>query len=291
MDMRGMLLATISILILSACRSEDVSNTKQMDVDPLLIYVGAASKPPTEEIVAAFTAETGIQVEAIYGGSGYVLSQLKLSGKGDIYFPGSSDYMEIAKREGLVDPLTELQVVYLVNAINVQRGNPKKITSLQDLCRPGLKIAIANPEGVCVGAYAIEIIENHLSASEQKAFRKNLVNYTESCDKTAAVVALGSVDAVIGWSVFEHWNPKRIESIAIPADQLIRIGYIPIAVTSMSKQPDKAKQFLQYINGPKGKSIFQKYQYFITSEEAKLAIGKELPVGGEYEVPQDWMNQ
>ena len=291
MGMRGMLLTVLSICVMCACRSGEGNDAERLNVDPLLIYVGAASKPPTEEIVAAFTKETGIQVEAIYGGSGYVLSQLKLSGKGDVYFPGSSDYMEVAKREGLVDSTTEQQVVYLVNAINVQRGNPKGIRSLQDLCRPGLKIAIANPEGVCVGAYAIEIIETHLNETERTLLRNNIVNYTESCDKTAAVIALGSVDAVIGWSVFEHWNPKRIESIAIPADQLIRIGYIPIAVTAVSKQPDKAKQFLQFVNGQKGKSIFRKYQYFITSEEAQSAIGAILPVGGEYEVPRQWMNQ
>ena len=84
---------------------------------------------------------------------------MKLTKKGDIYFPGSSDFMELAKRDGIVFPETESKVVYLVPAINVQKGNPKDIKTLKDLTRHGIRIAIANPESVCVGIYAVEIIE------------------------------------------------------------------------------------------------------------------------------------
>jgi molybdate transport system substrate-binding protein len=80
----------------------------------------------------------------------------------------------------------------------VQTGNPKNISTLADLAKPGLKLAIANPESVCVGLYAVEIIEKDMSAAEKTAFRANLLNYTDSCDKTATAIALKQVDAVIG---------------------------------------------------------------------------------------------
>ncbi|MBW6483658.1 MAG: molybdate ABC transporter substrate-binding protein [Vicingaceae bacterium] len=256
----------------------------------LLIYVGAASKPPTEEIVEQFQQETGVKVDVIFGGSGYVLSQMKLSGKGDIYFPGSSDYMEIAKRENLVYPETEQQVVYLVNAINVQKGNPKNIQSLKDLCKPGIKVAIANPEGVCVGAYAVEILEKNLSENEIKQFKKNLSNYTESCDKTASAIALSTVDAVIGWRVFHYWNPEMIVTIPLKSDEIIRIGYIPIAISTLTQDKELAQYFINYVTGEKGKAIFKKYSYFTTPAEAETYIGTSKPVGGEYEVPNGWTN-
>jgi molybdate transport system substrate-binding protein len=255
----------------------------------LLIYVGAASKPPTEEIVAQFENETGIKTEVIFGGSGYIMSQMKLSGKGDIYFPGSSDYMEIAKRENLVYPETEQQVVYLVSAINVQKGNPKNIQSLKDLCNSKLKIAIANPEGVCVGAYAVEIIEQNFSEADKKQFRKNITNYTESCDKTAAAIALKSVDAVIGWSVFEHWNPEMIESIPLKENEIVRIGYIPIAIATYTQNKELAQQFIDYVMSEKGKTVFKKYHYFTQPHEAEAYIGTSKPVGGEYSVPSGWI--
>jgi molybdate transport system substrate-binding protein len=257
----------------------------------LLLYVGAASKPPVEEIVANFIRETGIPTEVVFGGSGYILSQMKLAGRGDIYFPGSSDFMEIAKREQLIYPETEQSVVYLVNAINVARGNPKKIRGMRDLCRPGIRLAIAQPESVCVGTYAVELIEKNLSADERRQLRSNIVSYTESCDKTATVVALQAVDAVIGWEVFAHWNPKQIESIPLPAEEIVRIGYIPIAISTLSQQKQAAQQFIDYVMSPKGKAIFKRYRYFATPTEAAAFIGAEKPVGGEYILPAHWKAQ
>ena len=79
----------------------------QSSPDRLLIFAGAASKPATEEAVKIFQEKTGIPVDVIFGGSGFVLSQMKLTRKGDLYFPGSSDFMEIAKKDGFVFPETE----------------------------------------------------------------------------------------------------------------------------------------------------------------------------------------
>src|SRR5512135_2979348 len=89
----------------------------QSSPNRILVYAGAASKPATEELVKGFKEKTGIAVDVIFGGSGFVLSQMKLSKKGDLYFPGSSDFMELAKKEGLVFPESEKIVVYLVSAI------------------------------------------------------------------------------------------------------------------------------------------------------------------------------
>lgn len=41
----------------------------------LMVFAGAASKPPTEEVAKAFEAKTGVKVDISFGGSGTVLSQ------------------------------------------------------------------------------------------------------------------------------------------------------------------------------------------------------------------------
>lgn len=254
----------------------------------LLVFAGAASQPPMELATKAFEKKTGVKVDTVFGGSGYVLSQMKLSKKGDLYFPGSSDFMEIAKRDGVVYPETERKVVYLVNAINVQKGNPKNIQTLQDLTKPGIRVAIANPEGVCVGLYAVEILEKSFSPSQKKAFRDNLVNYTESCEKTATAISLKTVDAVIGWSVFQYWDPEKIETIRLKQSETLRIGYIPIAVSKFTGNRELAQQFIDYLQSEEGKAIFQKFRYFMTPAEAVAYIGADRPVGGEYVLPKEW---
>ena len=254
----------------------------------LMLFVGAASKPPTEEAVKLFEKRTGVKVDVNFGGSGYMLSQMILAKKGDIYFPGSSDYMEKAKREGLVFPETEKRVVYLVPAINVQKGNPKNIRELKDLLRPDIKVAIANPENVCVGAYAVEIIEKNLTPREKKKFRKNIVNYTESCDKIMTAVSLNAVDAVLGWSVFEHWDPDTVQTIPLKSNEVARVGYIPLAVSTLTKNRELAQRFIDFILSEETLSIFRKYKYFTSPEEAFTWIGQK-PVGGEYQLPEEWI--
>ncbi len=269
---------------------KDDTSSQDKEQKSLLVYAGSASKPPTEDAAKLFEQKTGVKVELIFGGSGTVLSQMKLNKQGDLYFPGSSDFMEIAKQQQLVYPDTESKIVYLVNAINVQKGNPKNIQSLKDLLNPGIKVAIANPETVCVGLYATEIIDNVLSPEEKEAFKKNLLNYTESCDKTATAISLKTVDAVIGWRVFQYWDPNKIETIPLPKDQIQRIGYIPIAISTFTQKRELAQKFIDFLNSQEGKDIYKKYNYFTTPEEAADYIGEDKPIGGEYKLHEDWIS-
>lgn len=255
----------------------------------LLIFAGSASKPPLDEAAKLFEKRKGVKVNIIYGGSGFVLSQMKLTRRGDLYFPGSSDYMQKAIRDGVVYKDSKKIIVYLVPSINVQKGNPKHIKSLKDLTKPGIRVAIANPNGVCVGAYAVEIIERNFSKKEKEAFRKNLVNYTGSCSKTASAISLKQVDAVIGWRVFHYWDPDRIQNIPLKPNQIVRVGYIPIAISKFTKNKKLAKEFIDFLTSKEGRAIFAKYSYFATANEAFSWIGEKKRVGGEYIVPKEWI--
>jgi molybdate transport system substrate-binding protein len=251
----------------------------------LVLFVGSASQPPSEVAIAHFEALTGAQVEAQFGGSGEMLSRMKLAGQGGIYFPGSSDYMEMAKREGLVDPESEVIVAYLVPAINVPRGNPKNITSLEDLARPGIRVGIARPDSVCVGLYAVEVLEH---AGLAGAVRPNIVTHAESCAKTAQLVALGQADAVLGWEVFEHWNPAKITTVYLPPEQVPRIGYLPAAMGMNTADQELAQAFLDFLVSDEGQAFYRDAHYLVTVEEARQLTRTDAPVGGEWRLPAGW---
>lgn len=263
-------------------------NDAQSSSGRLLIFAGAASKPATEEAVRIFQERFGRRVDVNFGGSGFVLSQMKLGKRGDLYFPGSSDFMEMAKREGLVFSESEKILVYLIPAINVQKGNPKRIYSLKDLTKDGLRVAIANPEMVCVGTYAVEVVEKNLISVEKEKFKKNLVTYTESCEKTANIISLKAVDAVLGWRVFQYWDPERIETIFLNPEEVPRIGYIPIAISKFTQDKALAQTFIDFLLSPAGKAIFQKYHYLMDLKEARHFTKPDTPVGGEYILPNEW---
>jgi len=270
----------------SDTQSETTNKERPFSGRKLELFVGAASKPATEDAVAAFERETGAALEVQFGGSGKMLSQMKLAERGDIYFPGSSDYMELAKNQGLVDGATEQRVVYLVPAINVQRGNPKSIKSLDDLGKPGMRVGIARPDTVCVGLYAVELLEVTKTAEKIKP---NIVTHADSCEKAAQLVSLHSVDAVIGWEVFEHWDSDHIETIYLPREQVTRIGYIPAAVGAKAREPDLAKAFIAFVMSPEGQAIYKKWGYLTSADEARAKHAlPTTPVGGQWTLPDVW---
>lgn len=289
---KSLVLAVLSLLLTGCAGQRSGGPAPAEDrARTLKIFVGAASKPPTEEVIGLFERKTGIRVEAQYGGSGALLSQMRLAGKGDIFFPASSDYMEKAKRGGDVFPESERHVVYLVPAITVRRGNPKGIKSLRDLAGPGLRVAIANPETAVIGAYAVEIVEKALTPAEGEAVRRNVVNYAENAEKLANTVSLGAVDAAINWSVVAHWDPERLETVPLKRSEVVRVSYMPIAVTRHARDRDPAQRFVDFVTSAEGRAIYKKHHYFLTPAEAFAYIGEEKPVGGDYVVPPEWFGR
>jgi molybdate transport system substrate-binding protein len=248
-------------------------------------FVGSATKPVVEEVALIFEKMTGAKVLLHFGGSGKMLSEMKLARRGDLYLPGSSDYMELAKREQLVDPETERRIAYLVPVISVPAGNPKNIRSLEDLARPGLKVGIARPDSVCIGLYAVEVLERSGLASQ---VRPNIVTHAESGEKTAQLVALGTVDAVIGWDVFHFWQPQKIDTVFLAPEQIARIGYIPVAVSTFSAERDLAQRFIDLLVGAEGQAVFAKWHYHASAEAARRLTRADAPVGGEWALPEGW---
>jgi molybdate transport system substrate-binding protein len=272
------------VLILAVALCWVLSPANPAGAAELELFAGSASKPAVEELVALFEAETGHSIKLFLGSSGNLLSQMKIARRGDIYLPGSSDYMERARRDGLIVAETERVVAYLIPAINVPKGNPKGIAGLKDLARKDVRAAIANPRHVCVGLYAVEVLENAGLGAE---VAPNLIGYTDSCAKTANMVALGAADAVMGWRVFESWNPDRIETVLIAPDQLPRIGYIPIALTTLSANAGPANHFIELACSERGRKIFEKWGY-ITREEDARRYAPEAKIGGDYVLPEGW---
>jgi len=250
----------------------------------LTIFCGSANKPAMEEIGAQFEKEKQIKVHMIFGGSGTLLSQIELSKKGEIYLPGSPDYIIIAERKGLVIEKSDHIVAYLIPAIITPAGNPAQVLTLSDLSQPGIKVGIGNPKTVCLGLYGIEVLEkNNLLESVMK----NVVTFGGSCSKTANLAALNNVDAILGWRVFHFWNPDRMDYVRIAKNQISRISYIPISIPTYTKDIKLSQAFIEYVLSPYGKSVYEKHGYITDRKKAKT-FAPQAQIGGEYSLPPEY---
>ena len=273
--MKVVLMGMLLLIAVGGCAQEEQK--------AITAFCGSASKPAMEEAAEVFERETGIKVYLNFSGSGTMLSQMKVSKSGDLYIPGSPDYMVMAEKDGVVEPETVTIVSYLVPAILVQKGNPGNIQALSDLAGPGIEIGIGNPEAVCVGLYAYEILEyNNLLAGIQP----NIVTHAESCSKTATLVALKSVDAILGWRVFSEWH-DTIDVVYLQPEQIPRLSYIPGAISTFTRDRESARRFLDFLVSPQGQEIFSGWGYIVTESEARK-FAPRAEIGGEYKLPETY---
>ena len=263
------------LLIIDGCAGDEQK--------AITAFCGSASKPAMEEAAQVFEKETGIKVYLNFSGSGTMLSQMKISKSGDLYIPGSPDYMAMAERDGVVESETIIIVSYLVPAILVQDGNPLNIQTLEDLTNPSIEIGIGNPEVVCVGLYAYEILEHSNLLIEVEP---NIVTHAESCSKTATLVALKSVDVILGWRVFSEWHDS-IDVVFLEPEQLPRLSYIPGAVSTFAEDRESALKFLDFLASSRGQEIFESWGYIATEDKAR-EYAPYAEIGGEYQLPETY---
>ena len=240
----------------------------------ITIFCGAAGRPPIEEVADAFEKQHDCVVARAYGGSGTVLSQMIIGETGDVYIPGSDDFMDIAEGKGVILPGSRKIVCYLVPGICVQKGNPKGIRTLDDLTKPGIKVGIGNPKAVCLGDIALRIFDE---AGIADKVEPNILTHADSCGQVATLLKLKKVDAVIGWDVFTSWAPDQIDFIAVP-EKLAHRRSIPAAVARFTKNQALAQEFVDFIaDSEQSRTSFRKHGY--TVEKPKQA-SEASPRGG-----------
>lgn len=120
--------------------------------EPLRLYCGAGLKKPMDAVIAEFTQETGIAVQANYGSSGSLSSQIVTGQPCDLFLSADWKFLVDLENKGFV---TE-KIPYLKDTVVliVAPSSVKKVTTLQDLSKPGISISLGDSRAP-VGGYTI----------------------------------------------------------------------------------------------------------------------------------------
>jgi len=262
---------TLFILIFILCSSFSALFAAD---ESILVLAGAAGKPVLEEAARRFGQETGVNVELKFGGSGKLLSEVILSGKGDVYIPASADYLAKADRQGLIATGSEAILAYFVPALCVSASNPLRLETLSDLASKPCRIGLGRPETVAVGGFSLELLQK---SGQFEVLQPKIVTYFDDYSRLMTALELGSIDVAVGWLNCEHWFGTHLRSIPLATGEIPRISTYEGAVLTTSGHADTARKFLDFLRSPAGKEIFQKQYYITDREEArKCAPGAEL---------------
>ncbi len=222
----------------------------------LMLFCGAGIQLPVAELCETFSEAYDCRIEADYAGSEVLLSRIKLKRQGDLYMPGDASYVEMAAKEGLIASSTP--VCYFVPTLLVQKGNPKKITSLKDLTREGVRVGLGDINACAIGRQC------------RKIFKKNRIPWPEiapnvkfqslTVNELGVQIQAGSLDAVIVWDAVAKQYLRHGEIVEIPTRQNV-ISTVTIGILTFSDRKDLAEQFVAFAASEAGRAIFTKHDY------------------------------
>lgn len=245
----------LSIIVLSC-----INNTKEPSV---LLYCAAGMKPVLEEVATQYYNEYGVRVDIQYGGSGTLLSNLRIAKQGDLYLAADKSYLDEAKTYGLIAETQPL--AFIKPIIGVAKGNPKNIANLSDLFTGGTKVAIANPDAASIGRLTKEML---VASNLWDSIQNNITVLMPTVSEVANAIKLGSVDAGIIWDAVA----KQYNVIEIIEDQYFStyVKNITIGLLKYSKHPKEALKFLHYLSS-KDKVFYELGYQPIDGTNSKLS--------------------
>jgi molybdate transport system substrate-binding protein len=238
----------IAVFSLASCKD----NSPKTE---LLFYCAAGLMVPVEEIVSQYKKEYGITVNVQYGGSGSLITNMRVSNKGDLYLAADESFLELA---GSYDLLRENQpLAFQHPVIIVPAGNPRNITSIRDFLRPDVSYSIGVPEATSVGRITKKVFEE-LDIWEEIETKTTV--FKPTVYDVANDVKLKTVDAGIVWNVVGDQYPD-LEIIEDPAFARF-IETVSVSVLKSSENPTEALKFLRYLSArDKGLAVFGKHNY------------------------------
>ena len=222
---------------------------------PLIVYCAAGIKPPMEAAARAYEAAYGVRIQLQYGGSGTLLSNLRVSRQGDLFLAADDSYLHIARTNHLLDEVIPLARIKPV--IGVRKGNPKKIADLSDLLRKDVGLAQANPDVAAIGKVTRDLLRK---SGEWPALEKHTRVFKTTVNDVANDIKLGTVDAGILWDATAKQYPE-LEQVAVPAFELGEQS-VAIGVLKFSLHPTEALKFARYLGArDRGLKQFSHFGY------------------------------
>lgn len=207
---------------------------------PLVVFCAAGLKPAVDRIAADYTRRYGVVVQLQYGGSGTLLNNLRLAGRGDLYLAADASHLALARSQGLV--AETLPIARLTPVLAVRSGNPKQVRNLADLRRSEVAVALANPEAASIGQVVRTLLSREGGwdslAARVKVFKPTV-------NDVANDIKLGTVDAGIVWDATARQYPE-LEAVH---DALLDAAgqEVALAVLSFCDQPAAALRFARFL--------------------------------------------
>jgi molybdate transport system substrate-binding protein len=219
----------------------------------LHVFSAGAVAPPIKKCAEVFKAKSGTEFNFTVNKAEVLIEEIAKTREGDLLTCGSEFILDHAQLRGLVLKETRKSLGSRISAILVQKGNPKKIKSISDLAKEGMRVGVS-VSGCLTGVW--DDLATKAGFAEQ--IRKNTVAYADGCGELMSFINKKKVDTILGWDAFKNLNMQTMDIIELPKDLQVHRS-TAIGVITFSKNKELAKKFIDFLVSEKGKKIYEEY--------------------------------
>lgn len=189
-------------------------------------------------------AHPGLRIKLNFGASSSLALQIEQGARVDVFAAASEATMDQVARSGEITSRNDFASNVL--EIAVPPANPAGISTLADLARAGVKLALCQPQVPC-GAAAVEVFH-------KAGLSVQPVTLESDVKATLTKVRTGDVDAGLVYVSDVRAAGVKVRGIPIPAALNVRTRY-PIAVASKAPNAAGARAFSDYVRSAAGQQV------------------------------------
>jgi ABC-type molybdate transport system substrate-binding protein len=239
--------------------------------------IGAFQKQHPGTGVGLITLPPGLLLQAIKAG-GWTYADKDYRGLPDIYASVNLGHLKQLKASGMMDSYR----IYMHNELQIMvaKGNPKKITGVQDLARADVRTSMPNPinEGI-MQFYIRKVLERygiwqtisggkecvHCQVTPNSWF--TAVHHRETPDR----ILTDQSDAGIVWKtevLAAERGGAKIDAVTMSDEDSLRkeVSYV-IGMLKAATHAVAAQAFLEFLSSPEGQQTYAKYGFVNASAD------------------------
>ncbi len=252
----------------AAEEGETAAADAEGDSVELIVFAAASMTETLTELGDSYMADhPGITLVFNFDSSGTLKTQIQEGAECDIFISAGQtqmDQLDIAadpevNTEGLDFVLEDTRFDILENkvALAVPDGNPAEITSYDDLAAKlkegSILMAMGNSD-VPVGQYTQRILE-YYGLNEEELAAAGCITYGSNVKEVTSQVAEATVDCGIIYQTDAFSDHLTVVDTAT-AEMCGQVVY-PAAVLNISRHPDEAQAFLDFLTGDEADAVFE----------------------------------
>ncbi len=224
----------------------------------LTVSAAISLKDALDEAKQVYTKDhANVAIAINYGASGTLQLQIEQGAPVDVFVSAAPKQMDTLEMRGLLLAATRKNLLQNEVVLIVPKDSKLGLGSFKDLTRADVRrVAVGEPLTVPAGQYAKEALTSLgiYDAVNAKAILAKDVR------QVLTYVETGNVDAGIVYATDAASAAKVTVVATAPPNSHSPVIY-PAAVIKDSKNPAAAKAFLDFLAGPRGAAVFQKFGF------------------------------